>query len=338
MASANTYDNTDGQGSAVGIREHLLDVISKLDPEENPVFSMAKKVKAKQAFVEWQIDNLGVPSFNGIEEGVDVVSYNNKHENLARVGSYCQKFRRDWKVTTELEQSVVAGIKSMVAEAQVKCMKEMKRDIEAAICSDQEMDSGSSNGIRLLRGLGKYIQTSAQSVNPIPEAYRSPSGHINTTATSSFGVDDIDGVLQSLYNTVGMPQKNFTLVCGSALKSAISGLQKNMGSNNVNFLSNVNAADHKLIQHVSLYDGDFGMVKIMPTNFNGIVSDAGLGTAQSKARGYLLDPSLIEIAEFLPTKRVENPDLGGGRRGFVESMLTLIVKNPLGLGKFAATS
>ncbi len=30
--------------------------------------------------------------------------------------------------------------------------------------------------------------------------------------------------------------------------------------------------------------------------------------------------------------------LGGGRRGFILAALTLMVKNPLGLGKFAATS
>jgi hypothetical protein len=37
-------------------------------------------------------------------------------------------------------------------------------------------------------------------------------------------------------------------------------------------------------------------------------------------------------------ENMELPDQGAGRRGLIKSVVTLMVKNPKGLGKFNATS
>ena len=47
---------------------------------------------------------------------------------------------------------------------------------------------------------------------------------------------------------------------------------------------------------------------------------------------------LIQILYHTPPQRRELPDLGGGPRELVLAIASLVVKNPLGLGKFAATS
>jgi hypothetical protein len=47
---------------------------------------------------------------------------------------------------------------------------------------------------------------------------------------------------------------------------------------------------------------------------------------------------LVGLGYMLGIESNELPDLGGGRRGFILAALTLMVKNPLGLGKFAGSS
>ena len=42
--------------NAIGEREDLSDVISRIDPSETPLFSNAKKEVVKGVFHEWQVN------------------------------------------------------------------------------------------------------------------------------------------------------------------------------------------------------------------------------------------------------------------------------------------
>ena len=82
---------------------------------------------------------------------------------------------------------------------------------------------------------------------------------------------------------------------------------------------------------------------VVPDLFNGCATAANetavfAPTNQSRARGYVIDPELVGIGYYIGMQSEEFPDQGGGRRGAVESTLTLMIKNPKGLGKFAASS
>ena len=44
--------------TAVGEREDLADVITRIDPTETPVFSGLKKETGNGVFVEWQVQEL----------------------------------------------------------------------------------------------------------------------------------------------------------------------------------------------------------------------------------------------------------------------------------------
>jgi hypothetical protein len=53
-----------------------------------------------------------------------------------------------------------------VAQAEAKSMREIKRDIEATIASDNEMTVENGAGTPYgMRGLGKWIQSTAQATN-----------------------------------------------------------------------------------------------------------------------------------------------------------------------------
>mgnify|MGYP003122762335 FL=1 len=92
MAKAASY-------STAGNREDLTDVLTILEPESTPFVSMAKKAAASGTFFEVQVDDLAVASFDGVNEGEDVTSFDNKAANRARIGNYVQKFRRSYAVS-----------------------------------------------------------------------------------------------------------------------------------------------------------------------------------------------------------------------------------------------
>jgi hypothetical protein len=189
-----------------------------------------------------------------------------------------------------------------------------------------------------LRGLGTWIQNGAQSVNPVPAAYRSPAGHINTTATASLADADLNGVLQSIYGETGSDMARMTLVAGPNLRSGVTNLQRAVGGGAGNpYTVNQDAKSHKIDLKVSEYQGDYGRIFVIPTLFNGRTSGAAI-TAAGQARGYMLNPDMIKLLYMAMPEQRELEDQGAGPRGFIRSILTLCVKSPLALGKFAATS
>ena len=76
-------------GAAVGERESLADVIYRIDPDETPLFSNAKKETTKGVYHEWQVQELAAAvDTNYVNEGADF-SYVNPTATT-RVGNYHQ--------------------------------------------------------------------------------------------------------------------------------------------------------------------------------------------------------------------------------------------------------
>ena len=44
--------------AAIGQREDLTDVITRIDPDETPIFSNAKREVTKAVYHEWQVQEL----------------------------------------------------------------------------------------------------------------------------------------------------------------------------------------------------------------------------------------------------------------------------------------
>jgi hypothetical protein len=237
------------------------------------------------------------------------------------------------------EASDVAGVSSEVANAKMKAMREIKRDIEACIGSDNDRQQEAPPAPYKLRALGKWISNTPGS--DVPAAFRTPTGNINSTATGSLSESAFNDVFQSIFQQVG-GRRSYTLFAGPSLKRAISKFQRSEGSSGTTKTYQVtqDASEHQIDLDVTMYVGDFHTVTIVPDLFNGILdsADPSSTTDQQKARGYVIDPELVGIGYMLGIESNELPDLGGGRRGFILAALTLMVKNPLGLGKFAATS
>lgn len=327
----------------VGKREDLADYISLVDARDTPITSMIPKGnKPGNTLLQWQADNMPVAQSTGSIDGVDVTSYSNLNENRAVIQNYIQVFQRAIRVSPlAVDVSNVAGLRDELAGMVAKGIKLTKRDIEVTISSDNDAqaDSGPGGVPYLTRGLGKWIQNGAQSVLPVNSNYRTPTTSINTTATASFTESDAQGVLTSIYEQTGS-FKEYDCVVGTSLKRAFSNLLFTTGLTTTSSSSSTlvagatavrtfsrDANSDAYIASVDIFEGDFGRLKLHPSLF-----------VPNTFRGYVLDMELLELRYTNLPEVTELPDAGGGPARLIKAVAGLVCKNPLGLGKFAASS
>lgn len=324
-----------------GLREDLADVISIVDNKNTPVTSTARKGSdiSNPGVFSWQADEYKEPSFDGVLTNADVATFDDASSTRALLSGRAQKFRRSIKVDDFTQISDIAGIgkNKSFAHAVSKSLVELKRDIESAVCSDRDSQEQSGTSPYRTRGLGSWISAS-QTDLPVPAAFRTPAGSINTTATGSLTETEVQSVLQSMYTVTGT-MNNMMLVCGPELKRAISNFTRFAGgTDNKAGLSirtfTQSAESKKLVASIDSFHGDFGVLDIVPTLFN--CKDQA--EASQLRRGYVLSPDQIEIRFGRRPRFQELEDMGGGKRALVDAIAALVCMNPKGLAKFAATS
>ena len=327
MALSNTYDTTN-PGSAVSNREDLLDVITTLAPQETPILSMAPKRKATATFHEYTVDSLSAPSTAGVAEGADVTAYVDKFSGRARLGNYVQKIRRPFMVS-DLQQAVDSVGPAKIAQAEMKAVKELKRDIEATICSNNDRSAENGGGTSYgLRGLGDWIDSAGPS--DVPAAYRTPSGSIH--ASGAFTETVLNSLITSIYRVNGMANE-LTLVADTALRAVIADFARTSGSTNTVYRQIQQSADTATIKlTVDFYESDNGMVSIVNMN-----PDCAPDTT-NKDTGSLLNPEYLGVADLIPIGSSRVPNLGGGERGYVDWTGTLKVSHPGAHGVIVGTS
>jgi hypothetical protein len=333
MAIATTYNTA-------GDREDLTNALTILTPEDCPKLStFPKSTAAFNMLHEWQMDTLLPVSFPGVVEGADVSSFTDQVAQRARTGNRQQLFTRTWAVSRSQLASDPAGVSNEMANSKTKAMREMKRDQEACIGSDNDLQVGTGLVPSKLRALGKYISTSPGS--DIPSIYTTPSASISTATSGALTESGFNDVYQSIFQQVG-GRRSYSQYTGPTLKRTISKFQRNGSGTTATqvYLVNQDATQHQIDLNVTIYHGDFHDVTIIPDMFNGLADGAnpGVVTAQQQNRGYVIDPELVGIAYMYGVESQDLPDFGGGPNGYLRCSLTLEVKNPLGLGKFAGAS
>jgi hypothetical protein len=326
MALSNTYDTTN-PGSAVSNREDLTDAYSVLAPQSTPVLSLAKKTKANGRFHEWTVDKLDTPSTTAIAEGTDVSAYTDKFAGMARLGNYVHERRRDYMVSTR-QQAVDGVLADMLAEAEVKCTKEIKRDIEAIICGTQDRANEDGAGTAsTARGLGDWIDSAGPA--DVHADYRTPAASIH--ASGSFTETVLRGMITSRFRTNGEINSS-VLVADTALRAAIADFSLTSGDTDIVYRNVNQPSVDGLKLMVGTYETDHGLLSIINMN------PACAPDTTNKDTGYLIDTDFIAVADLIPLGSQRAPNLGAGERGWVDWTGTLVVKHPAAFGKVTTLS
>lgn len=307
-------------GSNVGNREDLSSMLTMLEPEQTPITSLCAKSKATGVLHEWVVDGLDAPSADGINETSDVTSFSNKFASRGRLGNYTQIFRKDYLVS-DLQNAVTSVGPADIAQAKAKALREIKRDIEFAVASANDRQAEDGTNPYKLRGIGSWLQAAAPA--DVPAAYRTPAGSIlSATVTES----TLNNMLGSIFGETG-EMGNLTLVANVALRKVIANFTRAQGTTTATAYNvNEDATSRKITLSVSLFDTDFGVIKLVNGN------PACMPTASTNV-GYVLDPKYLGIANLLPLESVTLENQGAGERGFIKTACTLVCKSPQAHGK-----
>lgn len=347
MAFDASYNSTPPTGSGVGNREQLLDLTTVLAPRQAPIYGMLPKQAATADLVEWTVDNLAdADADNAVEEGVDIGetrggTFDAQFGNLSRLNNRLQHFRGGFNVSKK--QEIFDSVTPVrVQEAEEKAASQLLRDIEAAIASDNVAKAGASGTAGKFRGLGEWINNSPDTTNDeaqaVPAAFKTPAASILSDGSEDLTESRFNAMLTSIFEETG-EQGDHVLVAGTSVRNAIidgfTRVQTVQAANNVTDKSPLiggngtvfNQGDGSEINYnVEIFQGPYGIVKILSANPK---------TLPDQKRAYLLDPSLLGYAEGLSMGSTMLEDQGGGPRGYIDHMGTLICRGPNGLGKIS---
>jgi hypothetical protein len=286
-----------------------------------------KKGQATGTFFEYQVDKLNSPEFDGVSEGEDVGNFKNQTADRAKLGNFIQKFRDTFQ-TSDLQELVdTAGVANSFANAESKAVRNVKRSIESAFCSSQDRQADAGAGAPYkTRGMLKFLGVGGQP-SDIPTFAQNVANDTTGTATEA----SFNSVLQELYSANGMPGGQLTLLAGPSLKQEISNFSRQLAATNGTYVVNQDAESKKITLSISVYEGDFGLVNIIPSTL--INRTSGSDTVDADA-GLLIDPEYVSMMSLKAESVTELENQGGGRRGFVDVVAGLACLSPIAHGFF----
>lgn len=315
----NTFRST----SAVGNREQLSDVVSRIDPEDTPIYSMIPKESTSGTHPEWETETLATPAANVAEEG-DEFSFD-AVTAPTRVGNYTQIMTKKWIISGTQEEVDDAGQIQKMKHQKLKKGVELRKDIEYSIVANTASVAGAT---RYSGSLSSWLTTNVSRNSGSNGGFNSGTGLTvaETTGTlRAYTKALTDTVMQSAYNSGG----NVGHMIMSPYNKSVF----------VTFMSDSNVAafryaasdgkNNSIVANADVYEGPFGKVLVHP---NRVMA----GAAAVARRVFLLDP---EMLSWIWLRKIASvPDLaktGDAHKGVLLGEGTLKVKNEKGLGVIA---
>lgn len=325
--NANSYDSPSTTG---GNREDLRGPLTILEPEETPFCSMCKKGPApKSTLVEVGADTLRAARTTGSKEGASGAKGGNKAAKRQRFGSYLQRWFDSFGVT-DVQQAISenggnAFTSDEYADAKAKCVREVKRDIEATICSANDGQGGSDEDMKS-RGAYKWLASSQTPA--VPSDFQTPSAQrVTGQATlNETGANSLNTVLKSLKSKYG-GSREYQLIGGNDYVEDIDLFTRtDSGSTNSKYRVTEMADEHKITLMVKVFHSTFGRVNVIPSDFLKIDAD-GVGKADT---ALILNMDLWEMLFLEQLHAVDDEEDAGGQNGYVKSIGGLFCRMPKG--------
>lgn len=311
--------NTFTTASPRGNRESLSDVVSRITPEDTPIYSMIPKETASATFEEWEIDTLAAPAANAQLEG-DVYTFS-AITPVVRVGAPTQIMRKEWIITATQESVKNAGNAEKKREVKLKRGIEIRKDTELAIVSNTASVRGQT---RLMGGLPSWLTSNvSRGAGGANGGYSSGTTLTvaETTGTQrAFTQALLDTVMQAAYIS-GASVKN--VVVSPYVKSVFVGFMSNSGVATFRYAVRPNE-DRTVIATADYYEGPFGRVAVIPNR----VMAASAAVAR---RAFLLDDDLLAMKVL--RKIAADPEVttnADAEAGVIIGEHTLAVKNEAG--------
>lgn len=244
--------------SAVGNREDLSNIIYNIDPTETPFTSGIQKVKSAAVLHEWQTQALAAAnSTNSVLEGDDSIT--DTATPTVRLGNYHQISDKVARVSGTQRQVDHAGRDDELDYQTMLKGKELKRDMETILLSNQGKAAGAAGTPRGVGAVLAYIRsnTSKGTNGSDPSSVGAGDSTRTDGTMRAFTESLLKTVLQSAWNNGGEPD---TIMVGGFNKqqfSTFTGRSTPMEE----------SKSKKIVATVDVYESDFGSLKVVPNRF-----------------------------------------------------------------------
>jgi len=269
--------NTRTTYSAVGIREDLSDIIYNISPMDTPFMSSVGKGSIDNTLFEWQTDELAAAAANQQLEGDDSMNALAVSEPR-RLQNYAQISYKVVQTSGTAEAVDFAGRRSSQAYQLAKRAKEIKRDMEKMLLSEDLAVAGGTGTPRKTAAVMSWLGTASAGTSNIIDGSASPVvGRVNqgspavgypngTSVASPSGVDVvltmamINLAMQRAFTEGGEPTD---IMCDASLKQKISALG---GSVVADLRKDApGAVPATAVNAIDVLVTDFGTLKIVPS-------------------------------------------------------------------------
>ena len=276
---------------AIGEREDLSDVIYMITPTDTPMMSSIGKGKATAVFHEWQTDVLATAAHNKAVEGADGSSIT--ATPTARVGNYCQISTKVVAVSGTLEEaSDKAGRKSEMAYQMAKVGKEIKRDMELTLVSNETASAGNASTARAAGGIQAWLASNKDLGSG------GTAGASGTTARGNgtdraFTETILKNVIKQTYNSGGDPK---IIMAPATAKVTLSGFA---GIAAQRYLAPSDETT-TIIGAADVYMSDFGTMSVVPNRLMNTTTESDDGEV-----ALVIDPEMLAVAYLRPFQTVD---------------------------------
>ena len=222
-------------------------------------------------------------------------------------------------------QSVnMAGMRTLLAYETAKKAKELKRDVEKIICSNQAASAGNSSTARTTAGLPAWLRTNSIANSAVaPTMSSAPNGYPNAAWTSlststdvAFTETMLKTAIQSVWTQGGEPSILMTGPYNKTVASGFAGLAAQR-------MYNDSAAPLKIVATADIYLSDFGSVSIVPNRFF------------DERFAIVMDPEYASISYLRPYETLDIAAVGDSTKKELIVEYGLRVKNELSAAAIA---
>ena len=263
VSKVTTYDGVNA------IREDLSNVIYDISPVDTPFLSNIGRDTCENTYFEWQTDVLAAAdTTNAVVEGADAGDA--EFTATVRVANYTQISRKVISVSNTDNKVNNAGMTSQMAYQKAKAAKELKRDMEAILTSNQAGVAGNNSTARKTAGLPTWLITNSQANGATVSSMSGASGNgypstawtsLSTSTDVALTETMLKTAIQQVWTQGGDPKVFMVNAYNKTVASAFAGLAQQR----MNYTS---AQPMKIIATADIYLGDFGEVSIVPNRFS----------------------------------------------------------------------
>lgn len=318
-------------GTTGGNKEWLDGTLTILEPEDTPFTSMVPKDNsARGTFHEVVADRLRAARTIGTREGTGGTVGGNKAAKRQRFGAYLHRWLDNFAVS-DVQQAVSekggnAVTDDEYADAKSKCIREVKRDIEATCLSEIDTQGGGDDEMQT-RGAFKWCGNSFTN-QAVPADFQTPAAQRLTGVANLIetGSNSLNAVLKSLASQGG--SGDFHMFAGNDYVEDIDLFTRtgDNGTTNTRYQVVENGGAREITMMVRVFQTSFGRVTVHPDQFVRIASD-GTGDVDSCL---IADMQYWKLSFLEALHAADDTEDAGGMTGYVKAIGGLFCTMPRG--------